>query len=164
MTPRRASASATSNARASAPPIPKSSKPSAVSSAGAALAGKATLVVDATGVGSPVVEMLRRAGLRATIMPVVITSGGAPHLTQGNYHVPRTELLSGLELLFEQNRLDIAASLPLWPVLKEELSALRRIASPDGRYRLVTAGAGTHDDLAVATALACWAARKASKP
>jgi hypothetical protein len=39
------------------------------------LAGRSTVIVDATGVGAPVVDMLRRAGLGCLMAPVLITGG-----------------------------------------------------------------------------------------
>src|SRR5712692_926462 len=37
--------------------------------------GRCTLVVDATGLGAPVVDMLRIANLRCEIVPVLLTGG-----------------------------------------------------------------------------------------
>jgi hypothetical protein len=41
------------------------------------LAGRRHVAVDATGVGRPVVDMLRNAGLGATTLPAIITGGAA---------------------------------------------------------------------------------------
>lgn len=57
----------------------------------------APLVVDQTGVGRPVVDMLRRTPGLARVVPVTITGGQA--LTQqedGSYHVPKKELVTCL--------------------------------------------------------------------
>src|SRR5712691_4647559 len=40
-----------------------------------ALAGRCTLVMDATGVGAPVLDMLRKANLGCRITPVILTGG-----------------------------------------------------------------------------------------
>ena len=53
-----------------------------------ALAGNVTLVVDATGVGGPVVDLLKVAIKRAPIVPVIITGGDRQHYQDGRYRVP----------------------------------------------------------------------------
>jgi len=49
------------------------------------------VVVDATGVGMPVVEMLRAADLKAMVVPVMITGGATAHRSEGVWFVPRRE-------------------------------------------------------------------------
>ena len=106
-----------------------------------------TLVVDATGVGAPVVELLRRAPLEATLMPVTITSGAHtapdPH---GGWLIPRRDLLTRLRITFESGLLRIPRSLPLARDILNELVHLSD--TPSSR----------HDDLAFALALATWPA------
>ena len=57
------------------------------------LAGRCQVAVDATGVGRPVVDLLRKAGLGATIMPAIITGGAAESLNNGYYSVPKRDLV-----------------------------------------------------------------------
>jgi len=59
------------------------------------LAGRTTMIVDATGVGTPVVDMLRRAGLGRRIAPVLITGGELQRREQGYYMVPKRDLMAG---------------------------------------------------------------------
>lgn len=108
----------------------------------AAASAPKTLSVDATGVGAPVVELLRRARLDARVMPLTITSGLEPH----SDHVPRTTLLSNLRILFETGLLRLSPGLPHAHQLSTELMSLSTIT----RAR--------HDDLAFALALAAWPA------
>src|SRR5260370_37358585 len=54
--------------------------------------GPAHLVVDATGVGTPVVELLRRAGMGCRLWPVSITGGPAEGYGDGYYRVPKRDL------------------------------------------------------------------------
>ena len=42
-----------------------------------------------------VVDMLRNAGLRATMMPAIITGGAAESLNNGYYSVPKRDLVTG---------------------------------------------------------------------
>ena len=48
------------------------------------------LMVDATGVGRPVVDMLRRADLGCWILPVMITGGHAETQVDGYYPMCRS--------------------------------------------------------------------------
>jgi len=106
------------------------------------------VVADATGVGMPVVEMLREAGLKAQVVPVTITSGGSARLDGIVWHMPRRDLLGKLVVEFEQGRLRLPAKSGLAGRLREEIAGVQ--AGP-GR------GSG-HDDLVFALALAVWRA------
>lgn len=114
--------------------------------------GRGTLVVDATGVGAPVVETLRRAQLGLTVLPVSITAGESVTASNNGYHVPRLELLTRLAQAIQSQTLRISRGIGAANSLKEELSNLRRTLSA-GRVRVTTQ---THDDLVLATALAWW--------
>jgi hypothetical protein len=109
------------------------------------LAGGRTLVVDATGVGGPVVEMLRDANLGCTIVPVVITGGHRARLTDGQYSVPRKELLGGVRAALERGRLRIAPGMAEGRLLLEEMYTLEE-------------GKETRDDIVMALSLALWRA------
>ncbi len=108
------------------------------------------LVVDATGVGAPVVDLLRSAGLIAGLTAVTITSGERAHGNGERWHVPRGDLLAGLEVLLEAGELKICRRLKEAARLVRELEAMR-----------LTGGGGEHDDLVFAVALAVWRARRA---
>lgn len=105
----------------------------------------ATLVADGTGVGAPVVDLLRKAGLPCRIVSVTITGGHADHATADGYSVPKRDLLSGLQVVFEHGTLQIAKGMPMAEELVKELTGMRK---------------GSRDDLALASSLACWWIRK----
>ena len=69
----------------------------------------ADLVVDATGVGRPVVDQLRAAGLDP--IAVTITAGKAATFDCGMWRVPKRELVRALVVAFEGGRLKVAAGL-----------------------------------------------------
>lgn len=78
------------------------------------LAGASDLVADATGVGMPVVDLLRQAGL----LPVAVTITGGHAATQEETHrwrVPKRDLMSTLQVLLQAGRLRIAEALPEAP-------------------------------------------------
>src|SRR5581483_11945013 len=51
--------------------------------------GHCHLIVDATGVGRPVVDLLRRARLKCNLMPALITGGDLESNEGGYYRVPK---------------------------------------------------------------------------
>ncbi|HAA80524.1 MAG TPA: hypothetical protein DCE09_02675, partial [Thermoanaerobacter sp.] len=61
------------------------------------LKGKTTLVVDKTGVGSPVVDMLKRAGLNP-LVAITITGGNTVNKDDDGYHVPKRDLVTNLQV------------------------------------------------------------------
>ena len=111
------------------------------------------LVVDATGVGRPVVDQLRDAGLDP--IAVTITAGKAATFDGEAWHVPKRELVRTLVRAFEGDRLKVAAGLGHAKALMSELQAFRRKVTGAGRAAY-GATAGAHDDLIIAVALAVW--------
>jgi hypothetical protein len=102
------------------------------------------VVMDATGVGAAVRDMLARAQLGVSVFGVTITGGHRVSFSYGGYHVPRYDLLANLRVLLEKRMLVIAAPGPIAEALRAELLRWGRRSA--------------HDDLVFATALACWKA------
>ena len=120
------------------------------------LRGDSALVVDATGVSRPVVDMLTAAGLE----PISVTITGGDAVTQEtarSYRVPKRDLVSVVQVLLQSERLKFAAQLPLVETLKRELQDFRVKIDPVtahdsyGSWR-----EGSHDDLVLAVAVAAW--------
>jgi hypothetical protein len=114
------------------------------------------LVVDATGVGRPVVDAMVVAGLSP--IPVLITGGNAVTVTDGWWHVPKRELVSCAQMVLQQGRLRLPESSPLTQPLVTELRAFRVKLSAAG-HDSYNAREGEHDDLVLALCLALWRAR-----
>lgn len=121
--------------------------------------GECSLAVDATGVGAPVVDMLRAAKLGCRITPITITGG---ERASGN-SVPKQDLMAEVLVLLEDGKLTIG-DLKEGPQLLRELGDVRTSVNGNGRVRLGAEGGGEHDDLAIALALACWSAKKKEAP
>jgi len=124
---------------------------------GQAFAGQCVVVVDGTGVGAPVVDMLRAAGLGCEITAVTIT-GGERESRRGslNVGVPKRDLIAGVQMALEKGELRIARRMKDVGALVRELMDVRMAAGGAiGADRH-----GEHDDLVIALALACWRARK----
>ena len=119
------------------------------------LAGKMALVIDATGVGRPVVDLFRQEGLKP--IAVTITGGSTVTPAGGGYRVPKRDLVSALAVMLQTKRLKISRQLPDAKTLIEELLNFRVTINPRTAHDSYEAWReGTHDDLVLATALACW--------
>lgn len=114
------------------------------------------LVVDATGVGAPVVDLFRQAGLRP--VPITITAGTTPSHDpeDGSHRVPKRDLVSTVAVLLERRRLKIAEQLAEAALLTRELQAFKRRVSPAASDSYGSWREKDHDDLVLALALACW--------
>ena len=118
----------------------------------------ATLVVDETGVGAPVVEGLKKSGRGRSIVPVTITGGERSSLAGGSHRVPKRDLVTGLQVGFENRELEIAGGMPEMKVLITELMGMRVKVTAAGNERYEAWREGAHDDLVLAVALAWWRA------
>ena len=63
--------------------------------------------------GRPVVDLLRKSGLECTLVPVTISGGDSMQVAGDYYREPKKDLISGLQLLLQQNELKIAGKLEL---------------------------------------------------
>jgi hypothetical protein len=119
------------------------------------LRGDCALAVDATGVGAPVVDMLRAARLGCDLTAVVITGG---ERGTGKDSVPKRDLMAEVQVLMENGQLKIGR-LKEGARLMRELMDMRSSVSGAGTTRVGADGYGEHDDLVIALALACWRAK-----
>jgi len=119
------------------------------------------LVVDATGVGAPVVDLIQSRRFPCRLTPVTITAGDKEQSTKsGYYNVPKRNLVSGLQLIVEQGNLKASAAIPEAPVLVHEILNMRTKISAGAHESFEAWREGDHDDLVLAVALACWRAAK----
>src|ERR1017187_287861 len=124
------------------------------------LRDRAHLVVDGTGVGRPVLDLLRRAGLGRRLVSVTI-HGGDKVTVGGGYGVPKRDIVSTLQLLLQQGRLKIAAGLHDAKALFTELASFGVRISDSGHD---TYGAGSaNEHAAIVTAGPPAAAREVSE-
>ncbi len=123
------------------------------------LAGRCALVVDATGVGGAVIDLLRAADLGCEMTAVTITGGPRASRVDGGWMVPKRDLVVGLEVMLETGSLRIAAGLREGERFIKELAGMRVKVSAGGREQFEAWREGTHDDLVLAAGLACWRAR-----
>jgi hypothetical protein len=118
---------------------------------------QSNLVVDQTVVGQPVVKLLRRARLRATIRPVTITGGNQAVFNEdGSWSVPKRDLVSTLQVLLQLRRIKVAPTLSEAKTLVQELTNFRVKATLSATETLESWREGPHDDLVLAVAIAAW--------
>lgn len=118
------------------------------------LKNRAELVVDATGVGRPMVNLLEQAGL----YPIAVTITGGDSVTNegSNYRVPKRDLVTTLQVLFQTERLKIAQGLPEAQTLVRELFNFKVKITTNAHDTYGVWREGIHDDMVLAVALACW--------
>ncbi len=112
--------------------------------------------MDATGVGRPVVDMLRGPRLGSTRFLSAVS------YSDGYHKAPKRDLMTGLQVVLQREQIQIAAKLPWRPALMEEMRAMEVRTTGEGRERCGAWREGAHDDMVFAVALACWAAKVAN--
>jgi hypothetical protein len=127
------------------------------------LCARSCCVLDYTGCGRPVLDMMKQQGVRPLI-GITLTAGQEPHSTAEGENVPKRDLVSLLVVLLQNGRLKIASSLPFAQVLLAELLNFRVKISEAGRDTWEALREGDHDDLVLALGIACWWAEKHGRP
>jgi hypothetical protein len=121
--------------------------------------GPCAVVVDATGVGAAVLDMLRQQAFsECRLVPVVFTGGGRETFSVDRWHVPKRDLMQGLAVLLEGSGLQVEPRLPEGEALRRELRQVRLQISDGGRD--LFGGEKEHDDLVMAVALGVWWGRR----
>jgi hypothetical protein len=117
------------------------------------------LIVDATGVGTAVTDLLTER--RMNFVEVTITGLGQKVSRNGTrkYSVPKQDLVAALEVPLHKGTLKVAKGLELWSVLREELLNFRRKQNRQTAHISYEHWRESdHDDLVLAAALGCWKA------
>ena len=116
---------------------------------------KADLIVDQTGVGAPVVDLFRQAGLNP--VGVLIHGGDKASHESGTWRVPKRDLVGSLQVLLQGGRLKISKKLSLASVLQSELLTFKVKIDPITAHDSYSAWREQdHDDLVLSVALAAW--------
>jgi hypothetical protein len=119
-----------------------------------------TVALDYTGVGTAVRDIFWRANLPCALLSVTITSGMQGNARYGeadrSYHVPKIELVSVLDMVLNQDRLDVPEQ-PLASVLRQEMLVFRRRVSAGGKESFTgKIGSGQNDDIALGLMIGLW--------
>lgn len=121
------------------------------------------LVVDGTGVGRGVVDMIaeKLAGVDVEMIVIIITSGNAPRFDvrddgHQEWHVPKKDLVGAAQVLLQDGRLNVSPRLAEAQTLTEELKNFRMKITTSANMQYEAHREGDHDDLVLAVALPCW--------
>jgi hypothetical protein len=120
---------------------------------------KPWLIVDGTGPGRPVVDEFRKAGLA----PIGVTITAGDNVTRDGiyWRVPKRNLISQLQIVFQNRVLRIAVTLPLAEVLATELQNFTgKIDLKTMHDSYDTWRTSQHDDLLLAASLSLWWAQE----
>lgn len=109
--------------------------------------------LDATGVGQPVVDMMRVAGVPLT--PVYLTGTDKATWDGGSLSLGKAVLVSRLQVLLQSGRIHLPKTAEAQALINELLVYEIRVTDA-GHAQFGAFRVGTHDDLATALGLACW--------
>ena len=115
-------------------------------------------ILDASGLGQPVVEMAWNRQIE--VVPMCITGGETPRYSEGKYYVPRHELISCVISIFQSERIKIADELELKQLLIDELSSLTVKKRATGAETYETAKSTEHDDMVMSLSMPLWLAQQ----
>jgi hypothetical protein len=119
------------------------------------LRGDADFVLDQTGLGGPIKDIFKRAGLKP--IGITLTAGFEVGGTRFDRKIPKLLLISRLQSLLHTNDFMISDRLPEAQALIEELRDFE-YSYTDSGYTRFNAAAGKHDDLLISVALGAWVA------
>ena len=124
------------------------------------------IVIDITGVGQPVWDMLVAAKIMPIINGIYITGGmneSREHQMGGlKFCVPKRNLITGLQIAFQNGELQIAGGLPLRDVLVKELINFKVKININGHDQYEADREGANDDLVLSACMGYWAGMNAT--
>jgi len=133
------------------------------------------LLVDGTGIGAAVVDLLREKGLNPN--PIVFTGGGqvrevtapfgtvfknspgqlSPLKIIRELHVPKNDLSAAGKILMEQDRVSVVPGLRWGEDFKTQMLAFRgKVNERTGRKKYEAETEGDHDDMVVTYLMIAW--------
>jgi hypothetical protein len=120
--------------------------------------GSFQVVADATGVGRPVVDMMRDAGLPVVGVIITAGAGAAVHDKEtGYWKVPKRELVTRGQTYLQTGRLKISSKLKLADVIVKEMLAFKmKISSSTGNVSFEAWRDAAHDDLVLMLCMGVW--------
>lgn len=128
------------------------------------LRGQTRVAIDATGVGPPVVDLLRPKLRGNRCYAITITGGTSVGGEGSQLTVPKRDLVTTTQVLLQQRRLRIAPDIPDATTLIDELLAYRVTISESGHDSYNPWRERDHDDLVLALCLAAWTAENKPAP
>lgn len=116
------------------------------------------LVMDATGIGAPVVDAFKEEGLRPH--EIIFTSGDSVTSEGRTHKVPKADLATIVQTLLQTGRLEIAEELSDAGQLVREMKQFRVKVTAAGHARFEHAAESDSDDVLLSMACAVWYAER----
>lgn len=113
----------------------------------------AHFLVDASGVGNPVVQAMQHLNP----IPIVIVSGLTVNVREsGGYNVPKRDIVTALQGVMHSRRLQIAKALPFQEQLKKQILGFKMKPRESGNVEFAAMSERTHDDVVMSLAINIW--------
>ena len=117
-----------------------------------------SVVIDMTGVGRPVYDLMRRSGFYYSLNAITITGGNdVVKAGKGMYNVPKRDLVTNLQVLLQNGSLKIAKGIKEADTLVGELTNFQTKITTSG-HDVYGGRVGIHDDIVLSVAMAAWLA------
>ena len=119
--------------------------------------GRKATVIDLTGLGRPVFDMMRAAGFSHSLNAISITGGNTVTRDGCISNVPKRDLVTNLQVLLQNNQLRIAKGMKEGEALVSELANFQ-VKITDNGHDVYGARSGMHDDIVLSVAIGAWLA------
>jgi len=116
------------------------------------------VVIDLTGVGRPVWDLMQTSGFRGQVNGITITGGNTVSREGGIYSVPKRDLVTSLQVAFQNGQLKIARGLPEGDALVKELTNFKVKISNAGHDTYEAWRESIHDDIVLSASMGLWLA------
>lgn len=119
------------------------------------VSGNIFTIVDATGVGLPVVQMMRQKGI-APLVPISIHGGMAVNFKDDGYSVPKRDLVMALTLVLQSRRLRVPDDIDHREKLIEQMQSFKIKQTSQNQDTWEAMQDKIHDDITLALSYAVW--------
>lgn len=122
--------------------------------------GEIMVIPDATGVGIPIIQMMRRSGV-SPMVGITIHGGASVSRNEYGYNVPKRDLVSSLVMVVQSKRMKIASDIKYRAQLVHEMQSFTMKTTTSGSDTYEALMEKDHDDLVMAVSMAIWYAERA---
>ena len=121
-----------------------------------------TVAIDITGVGRPVWDLLKQnfRGTYARLKGISITGGNTVTEESNIFNVPKRDLVSALQVAFQNGQIKIPRGLPESDTLIKELTNFKVKINLNGHDQYEAWREGIHDDIVLSAAMGVWLASR----
>lgn len=119
------------------------------------VSGNIFTIVDASGVGLPVVQMMRQRGI-APLVPISIHGGMAINVKDDGFTVPKRDLVMALTLVLQSRRLRVPDDINHRDKLIEQMQSFKVKQTSQNQDTWEAMQDRIHDDITLALSYAVW--------